>query len=118
MAKQGNIVMRGKSGGQYCFQSWPLRTPFRSLGAVYCITKRVFANSTYHRAHHEVICVGQTSNMADPLGYIRELSSFEKQGANCICVYPAADEEYRIRIAKDLEVNSDSLLTHWLAAIR
>ena len=110
--------MCGKSGEQYCFQSWPLRTQFRSLGAVYCITKRVFANSTFNRAHHEVICIGQTPNMADPLGYTTELSAFEKQGANSICVYPASDEEHRKRITKDLEVNPNSLLTTWLATIR
>jgi len=102
VAKYANLILTGKSGERYCFQTWPLQTQFRPVGAVFFITKRVLTNATFRRAHHEVIHIGQTSNMSNPLGAPSDLAAFEKHGANCVCVYPASDEAYRIYMVKDL----------------
>jgi hypothetical protein len=112
MAKYADIMLAGKSGETYCFQSWPLDTRFRAVGAVFFVTKRVFANGTFRRAHHEVIYIGQTSSMADPLGTVSQLDAFEKHGANCICIYPAPDETYRVNMVKDLIASHNPLLAN------
>jgi len=102
VAKYANLILAGRSGERYCFQTWPLQTRFRPVGAVFFVTKRVLTNTTFRRAHHEVIHIGQTSNMSNPLGTLSDLAAFEKHGANCVCVYPASDEAYRIDMVKDL----------------
>ena len=102
MATYGGITFNGKSGEKYYFKAWPLATRFNPLGAVYFITKRVFADKTYRRASHESIYIGQTADLTAPLGSPPELGCFEKNGANCICVYVDASEERRVAIAQDL----------------
>ena len=109
MAKYASIMLSGKSGEKYCFQTWPFQTRFRPVGAVFFISKRVFSNATFRRAHHEVIYIGQTENMSAPLGALSQLDAFEKQGANCICVYPASDETYRMTMVDDLIANHGPL---------
>ncbi|MBI2314094.1 MAG: hypothetical protein HYU77_16500 [Betaproteobacteria bacterium] len=102
MAKYGNITFSGKSGEKYCFQAWPLGTRFKSLGAVYFVTKRAFKNRTYDRACHEAVYIGQTGNLADPFGTQSQLDCFEKHGANCVCVFAVDTEELRLAVEQDL----------------
>jgi hypothetical protein len=102
MATFGGITFNGKSGEKYYFKAWPLQTRFNPLGAVYFVTKRVFADKTYRRASHESIYIGQTTDLTAPLAAPLQLACFEKNGANCICVYVDANEERRLAIAQDL----------------
>ena len=102
MATYGGITFTGKSGEKYYFKAWPFKTRFNPLGAVYFITKRGFSDKTYRRASHESIFIGQTADLTAPLGSPPELACFEKNGANCICVYVDANPERRIGIAQDL----------------
>ena len=101
-AKYGDIMLSGKSGHKYCFQAWPFGTRFRPLGAVYFVTKRHFSNKNYRRASHEVLYIGETSSMSNPLASNFQLEAFEKRGANCVCVCPALDEEQRKTMVEDL----------------
>lgn len=110
MAKYGDLMLSGKSGEKYCFQAWPFDTRFRSVGAVFFVTKRLFRNKTFRRASHEVIYIGQTASMSDPLGTISQLQAFEKAGANCVCVYPTADEAQRMNMVEDLLAGHSPLL--------
>jgi len=110
MAKYGDLMLSGRSGEKYCFQTWPLGTRFRSVGAVFFLTRRVFNNKTYRRASHEVIFIGHTASMSDPLGTLSQLVAFEKHGANCVCVYPATDEVQRMTIVNDLIAGHSPLM--------
>lgn len=110
MAKYGDLMLSGKSGERYYFQTWPLHTRFRSVGAVFFVTKRLFNNKTFHRASHEMIYMGQTSSMSEPLATLSQLDAFEKQGANCVCVYPTTDEVERMNIVEDLIAGHSPLL--------
>lgn len=110
MSKYADIMFSGKSGEKYCFQTWPLQTRFRPVGAVFFITKRVYSNKTFRRAHHEVVYIGQTPSMSNPLGTVTQLDAFEKHGANCVCVYPASDETYRTNMVKDLIESNNPFL--------
>jgi len=100
--KYGDIMLSGKSGHKYCFQAWPFGTRFRPLGAVFFVTKRLFNNKNYRRACHEVLYIGETSSMAEPLASLFQLDAFEKRGANCVCVYPTTDEAQRRTMLEDL----------------
>ena len=102
MAKFGNLMMSGKSGEKYCFQTWSYNTRFRSVGAVFFVSKRLFNDKNFHRASHQIIYIGQTANMSEPMGPVTQLEAFEKQGVNCVCVYAAADEAQRVNILEDL----------------
>lgn len=101
MAKYGDLILSGKSGHKYCFQTWPFGTRFRPVGAVYFVTKRHFANGTFRRARHEVLHIGQTASMEAPLGTQAEIDSFLKRGANCVCVLPAPSEARRMELLGD-----------------
>lgn len=111
MSKFGSLMLNGKSGTSYSFQTWPFGTRFRAVGAVFFVTKR-FHNkkTTFHRASHELIFVGETANMSDPLGSVALLDDFEKHGANCVCVFPTTDETQRRNIVDDLVAGQRPLL--------
>jgi hypothetical protein len=102
MSKFGDLIMTGKSGEKYCFQSWSYQTRFRSVGAVFFVSKRLFNDKNYQRASHQIVYIGQTANMSAPMGPTTQLDTFEKHGVNCVCVYPATDEAQRVAIVEDL----------------
>jgi hypothetical protein len=102
MATYGGITFVGKSGEKYYFHAWPLETKFKSVGAVYFVTKRGFTNKTYRIAGHEAIYIGQTENLTDPFAAHLQLGCFRKHGANCVCVYLVEDPERRLAIVQDL----------------
>lgn len=100
--KYPDITFSGKSGEKYRFQVWSLETRFRPLAAVYFVTKRARDNSTYSRASHESIYIGQTANLADPFATQMQFDCFRKHGANCICIYLLEDEQQRVAVENDL----------------
>jgi hypothetical protein len=103
MANYGGVTFTGKSGEKYYFHAWPLGTRFKSVGAVYFVTKRVFNNTTYgRRASHEGVYIGQTGNLNDPFSTQSQLGCFKKHGADCVCVYMVPDEQRRLVVARDL----------------
>lgn len=100
--RHGSVSFGGKSGEKYPFQVWPLETRFKSVAAVYFVTRRAFEDNTYRRACHDGIYIGQTDNLADILTAHPQLERFRKYGANCLCVHLVADEARRIAIEQDL----------------
>ena len=102
MATYGGITFNGKSGEKYYFKAWPLVTRFNPLAAVYFVTRRAFVDKTYHRASHESIYIGHTADLTTPLATSTQLACFEKNNANCICIFLEASEERRLAIAQDL----------------
>ena len=102
MVKFGAVTFSGKSGEKYYFQVWPLETRFRSVAAVYFVTKRVRENQTYDRACHEGIYIGQTENLTGLFATQSRLDLFKKHGANCVCVYLVKNEERRLAVEQDL----------------
>ena len=97
-----DITFTGKSGGKYRFQAWSLDTRFKPMAAVFIVTKRAQDNSTYRRASHDSIYIGQTGNLADPFGTESQFDCFRKHGANCICICLFENEEQRIAVEEDL----------------
>ena len=103
IATYRGITFTGKSGQKYYFHAWPLETRFKSVAAVFFVTKRGFDNKTYVRsACHERIFIGQTDNLSAPFATQFQLDRFTKHGANCICVCVVANGEQRIAAEQDL----------------
>ena len=100
--KHSDITFSGKSGVKYRFQAWSLDTRFKPLAAVYIVTKRAQDSSTYNRASHDSIYIGQTANLADPFATESQFDCFRKHGGNCICIHLIEDEERRIAAEDDL----------------
>jgi hypothetical protein len=100
--RQGSVTFVGKSGERYHFQAWSLQAGFKSIAAVYFVTKRAYDNGTYHRASHDGIYIGQTTDLSGALAAEGQLDRFRKYGANCVCVHVLADEERRIAVERDL----------------
>lgn len=100
--RQGSVTFVGKSGERYHFQAWSLEAKFRSIAAVYFVTKRAYDNGTYRRACHDGIFIGQTGDLSGALADGGQLERFRKYGANCICVHLIADETRRIAVERDL----------------
>ncbi|HET9404377.1 MAG TPA: hypothetical protein VFO57_07340 [Burkholderiales bacterium] len=97
-----DITFSGKSGEKYRFQAWSLETRFKPMAAVYFVTKRAQDSSTYNRASHDSVYIGQTANLADPFGTESQFDCFRKHGANCICIRLVESEEQRIAVEEDL----------------
>lgn len=100
--RQGSVTFVGTSGERYHFQAWSLDARFKSIAAVYFVTKRAYDNGTYRRASHDGIYIGQTEDLSGALADAGQLERFRKYGANCVCVHVIADEARRIAVERDL----------------
>jgi hypothetical protein len=99
---QGNVTFVGKSGEHYHFQVWPLEARFKAVAAVYFVTLRAYDNSTYRRACHDGIYIGQTADLSASLAAESDLQRYRKYGANSVCVHLLADEGRRMAVEQDL----------------
>ncbi len=105
MAKHGTVTFKGASGQSYQFTAYSRDTTFNEVGAVYFMTKRGQDGSGGFS--HTRIYVGQTGNLANrPLNHHRK-SCFDREGANCVCVFTEDDEDIRRGIERDLINNFD-----------
>jgi hypothetical protein len=101
--KSSTIVFQGKSGERYRFQAWPMDTKFKATGGIYIVTRRECLDRTFpNMATHRCLAIGQIANLAAAVFTKAESSKLTAEGANCICVYPVADEARRIEIERDL----------------
>lgn len=100
--RQGGVTFSGKSGESYLFQVWPLDSNFRTVPAVYFITRRAYDNKTFRRASHDSIYIGQTDDLSGALTNSASLERFRKFGANCACIHQSPDEERRNFVVRDL----------------
>ena len=101
--RSSTVNFQGKSGTRYRFQAWPMNTKLKATGGIYIVTKRECLDRNYPMmASHRCLAVGQTADFSGSLLTKAELSELATKGANCICVYPVADEARRLEIEKDL----------------
>lgn len=105
MTKYGTVKYTGKSGATYEFKAYSRDTKFKAIGAVYFMTKRESDGEGGHS--HSRIYVGETGNLSNrPLNHHRK-DCFDKNGANCVCIYAEGDGDTRLKIEKDLRLNYD-----------
>ena len=103
MNTNGSIItFKGKSGERYRFQAWPIDAKFKAIAGVFVVTRRACENRTFPtKASHHALAVGQTASLDSAITRAERTKLIE-QGANCICVYAAADEARRMEIETDL----------------
>ena len=114
----GQVIFVGRSGERYHFQVWPLEARFKSLAAVFFITKRAYDSGTYRRASHDGIYIGHTEDLSAALASAAQLERFKKFGANCVCLHLVATEERRIAVQEDLLAAHSTHCNHEAAVSR
>lgn len=100
MTKFGTVTFTGSSGQNYTFSAYYRDTTFNSVGAVYFMTKR--AKKSDNTFSHTRIYVGETGDLSNrPLNHHRK-ACFDRNGANCVCIYLENNQKQRYAIEHDL----------------
>ena len=100
MTKYGTVKFTGESGTEYKFTSYSRDTKFAKAAAVFFMTKRNEKGGGGYS--HHTIYVGQTGDLSNrPLDHERKLC-FDREGANCVCVYVEDNKGKRFQIEVDL----------------
>ena len=103
MAKFGTITFQGKSGNDYSFTAYSRDNAFSEIGAVYFVTQRT--KNTNGRFSHKRIYVGETGDLSDRPANHHRAECFDRENANCVCVYVESDEASRLTIEADIREN-------------
>ena len=107
MAEFGTTTFMGTSGAKYEFTAFSRDTKFKSVGAVYLVTRRLKESDGGYRHTH--IYVGHTGDLAKrPLNHHRK-PCFDKRGANCVCIFLESAESERRKIVVGLRNKYDPL---------
>jgi hypothetical protein len=101
MAKIGTLKIEGKSGNEYAFDLYPIDTTFKSLGAVYVITKRVAKSGG--GGSHTFLYVGETGGLDTRFEDHHKQECFDDYGANCIGIH--LESSARSRTAKESDLH-------------
>ena len=105
MTKLGTIAFTGVSGSKYEFTAYSRNTEFKAVGAVYFMTRRQKKSGAKYS--HTLIYVGETGDLSGrPLSHHRK-ACFDKEGANCVCIYLEGTKTTRLKIETDLRDNYD-----------
>jgi len=100
MAKIGTLDFTGISGHVYTFNVYPMNYLMPSKEAVYFVTHRTIkADSS---VDHILIFVGETDNLEKEFINHTKSVCFDKETANCICVYWEDHKNTRKKIKDDL----------------
>lgn len=100
MAKIGNLILTGESKEKYDFDVYPINTNFRSIGAVYYISKRI--EKSDGTVSHEAIYIGQTGNISERLENHNKEDCFNRYDVNCISIHRKDNESDRFSVEADL----------------
>lgn len=99
MSKIGVASFKGQSGKMHEFNVYPLNTYFKAIGAVYAITIR---KVTGKEGRHEILYVGQTTDLSERFDDHHKQDCFDRHRANCICIHAEGHAQTRLAIEKDL----------------
>ena len=96
----GAAIFRGKKE-RYDFQVFPIEGEFEDAAAIFIISRRVVDRNK--RAHHRMVCIGQTDSVLSEIKKHRKGKCFKKYEANAISVLREGDEQKRLKIESDLK---------------
>jgi hypothetical protein len=96
----GAAVFRGKKE-RYDFEVFPIDGEFEDVSAIYIISKRKIDKRK--RAHHALVCIGQTDSLVAELKKHRKGKCVKKFAANSISLLREANEKQRLKIETDLK---------------
>ena len=95
-----SAVFRGAKN-RYDFTVFPLDAVFEDVPAIYIISRRVVDKSK--KAHHALICIGQTQSLLDELKKHKKDRRTKKFAANSISLLREENEIRRLKIETDLK---------------
>ena len=95
----GAAIFRGKKE-RYDFQVFPIEGEFEDAAAIFIISRRVVDKN--RRAHHRMVCIGQTISVLSELKKHRKGKCFKQHEANAISVLREENEQKRLKIEADL----------------
>lgn len=95
-----SAIFRGKKD-RYSFAVFSLTDEFEPVPAVFIISRR--KTDRLKKAHHSLICIGQTNSIFDELKKHRKGKCVKKHQANVVSILPEANEKIRVRIENDLK---------------
>ncbi len=96
----GAAIFRGKKE-RYDFQVFPTDGEFEDAAAIYIISRRRVDKNK--RAHHKMVCIGQTASILSDLKKHRKGKCFKQHCANAISVLREENEQKRLKIEADLK---------------
>ena len=96
----GAAIFRGVKE-RYDFQVFPIESEFEDAAAIFIISRRVVDRNK--RAHHRMVCIGQTDSVLSEIKKHRKGKCFKKYEANAISVLREGDEQKRLKIESDLK---------------
>lgn len=108
MARLGIMKLEGTSGTVYRFHIYPWAATFKSVGAVYFVTRRF--EKTGGGFHHERVYLGQTPDLSHAFDKHNKKDSFKERSVNCVCVHRENDSGQRAKIEHDLLPKHKTLL--------
>ncbi len=95
-----SAVFRGKKG-RYDFAVFPIDAEFEDVPAIYIISRRIIDKRK--KAHHALICIGQTDSLVAELKKHRKGKCVKKFAANSISLLREESEKQRLKIEFDLK---------------
>ena len=98
--KISTAMFTGQSGQKYQFFVYPMNEPFKSVGAVYAVSRRYRDNKGGYS--YDLLFVDETRDLATRLENHREWDGFARQHANCICTHLDNDQHSRFAKKEDL----------------
>lgn len=101
MPKIGTLDFTGISGHKYTFNVYPKNRVHHEKEAVYVVTHRTIKADA--SVDHNVLFVGETKNLRTVFDSHSKEACFEKEVANCVCVYWEEHSETRTNISDDLK---------------
>ena len=96
----GSAIFRGQKQ-RYDFQVFPVDGEFEDSAAVFIISRRVV--DRHERAHHRMVCIGQTASVLKELKKHRKGKCFKQHHVNAVSVLREEDEQKRLKIEADLK---------------
>ena len=96
----GAAIFRGRKE-RYDFQVFPVDGEFEDAAAIFIISKRVVDKRK--KAHHKMVCIGQTNSVLSELKKHRKGKCFKQYQANAISVLREENEQKRLKIESDLK---------------
>jgi hypothetical protein len=100
MPKVADWPITGGSGKKYDFEVYAWGTAFKSIGAVYVVSKRDV--DTTGKGTHEIIYIGQSGDLSERFDGHHKAQCFRNHNANCISIHLEGSEDARFTIEADL----------------
>jgi hypothetical protein len=100
MPKIGTLDFTGISGHKYTFNVYPISKELKEKEAVYVVTHRTVKADT--SIDHNLIFAGATDNLKNEFNDHPKAGCFERESANCVCVYWEEHQGTREKIKEDL----------------